>query len=162
LNRQLDSIYRKVASQDQQIADLKASQVSSSEIKELIDSLETNPEDKLNVIKLTKYEVINVSSTKDIDALLEDGTSSYQIVLGAFRNVEKARELNKTLNRDLNLNQEIVEIKVGEKSMYFVCLKEQYSSIKKAGTDLVAFKKAKSAQYSSYLNGEPWVLKMKR
>ena len=37
LNRQLDSIYRKVASQDQQIADLKASQVSSSEIKELID-----------------------------------------------------------------------------------------------------------------------------
>lgn len=162
LNRQLDSIYRKVASQDQQIADLKASQVSSSEIKELIDSLETNPEDKLNVIKLTKYEVINVSSTKDIDALLEDGTSTYQIVLGAFRNVEKARELNKTLNRDLNLNQEIVEIKVGEKSMYFVCLKEQYSSIKKAGTDLVAFKKAKSSQYSPYLNGEPWLLKMKR
>lgn len=162
LNRQLDSIYRKVANQDQQIAELKASQVSSTEIKELIDSLETNPDDKLNVIKLTKYEVINVSSTKDIEALLEDGTSTYQIVLGAFRNVEKARELNKTLNRDLNLNQEIVEIKVGEKSMYFVCLKEQYTSIKKAGSDLVAFKKAKSSQYAPYLNGEPWLLKMKR
>jgi hypothetical protein len=93
--------------------------------------------------------------------LLEDTEATYRVVLGAFRNVEKARELNKTLVRELGYSLDIVEVKVGEKLMYFVCQKESYVSVKKAATQLVNFKRTSKAKYEPYLNGQPWILKMK-
>lgn len=161
LNQQLDSINKRMANQEEAIDELKRSQVSSSEIKDLVDSIgKATPNSDVSAIKIQKYEVVNVSSQSDIDALIEDAGANYRIVLGAFRNVDKARELNKTLMRDLFYSLEIVEVKVGEKIMYFVCQKENYTSVKKAGEQLVSFKKSNKSKYETYLNGEPWILKM--
>lgn len=160
LNRQLDSLNKRMANQDQVISDLKKAQVSSAEIKNMVDSIGRTSSD-MSSIKIQKYEVVNVSSQSDIDALVEDANANYRIVLGAFRNVEKARELNKTLTRELSYSLDLVEVKVGEKLMYFVCQKENYTSVKLAGTQLVNFKKSNRSKYEPYLNGEPWILKMK-
>lgn len=161
LNRQLDSLNKRMSNQDAAIDELKKAQVSSEEIKEMVDSIGNTSGNDLTTIKIQKYEVVNASNQTDIDALLEDTEATYRVVLGAFRNVEKARELNKTLVRELGYSLDIVEVKVGEKLMYFVCQKESYVSVKKAATQLVNFKRTSKAKYEPYLNGEPWILKMK-
>lgn len=162
LNRQLDSLNKKLSNQENELQDLKRNQIGEKELNELIDSLNLTPRDEPVVTLITRYQAINVQSQNDIDALVEEDNSDYQIVLGAFRNVDKARELHKTLIRELSLDLEIVEIKSANKTMFFVCLKPHYLTVKKAAQEVLQFKKTYKSRYVNYLNGDPWILKMNK
>ena len=161
LNRRLDSLDQNV---NEQLESLKNEQIDKAELDKLIENIKNNPDeaDSNGTIKVTRYEVINVNSETDINSLIEDKDASYYIVLGAFRNLDKAKELKKVLKRDISLDTRLVAIETGDKTMYIVALSEEYEEVKKASRDVIQFRKTKREQYAGYLNGEPWVLKMKK
>ncbi|ASS50045.1 MAG: hypothetical protein A3D31_10765 [Candidatus Fluviicola riflensis] len=161
LNRRLDSLDQDV---NEQLESLKNEQIDKAELDKLIENLKNTPNetDSNSTIKVTRYEVINVTSETDINSLIEEANATYYIVLGAFRNLDKAKELKKVLKRDISIDTRLVAIETGDKTMYIVALSEEYEEVKKASRDVIQFRKTKREQYAGYLNGEPWVLKMKK
>lgn len=163
LNRRIDSLDQNV---NEQLESLKNEQIDKVELDKLIENIKNTPNDADSgtngTIKVTRYEVINITSETDIDLLIEESDATYYIVLGAFRNLDKAKELKKVLKRDISIDTRLVAIETGDKTMYIVALSQEYREVKKASRDVIQFRKTKREQYAGYLNGEPWVLKMKK
>lgn len=165
LNRKIDSLNRTLDVQTKEIESIRNEQIDKSELDELIRNLKSEGNDSTasgSTIKVTAYEVININSEKDLESLVEDPNATYYIVLGAFRNLDKAQELKKVLTRDQSIETRLISIIVSDKTMYMVTLPEEYMQLKRASKDLLTFRKEKRTQYNGYLNGEPWVLKMKK
>lgn len=165
LNRKLDSLNRTLDVQTKEIESIRNEQMDKSELENLIRNLKGGQNDSMadgNTIKVTSYEVINVNNEKDLLLLTEDPNATYYIVLGAFRNLDKAQELKKVLSRDKAIETRLVSIIVADKTMYMVTLPESYMQVRKASNELLQFRKEKRNQYTGYLNGEPWILKMKK
>jgi len=162
LSEKLDSLEKTMSHQKQEIENLKIDQLTIEELKQAMKDSKAENDSSGSRIKLTSYEVINVNNEQDILGLAEDANSSYYIVFGAFRNIEKARELKKVLKRDLNMEMKLISMEVGSKTMYLVTQPKEYPTVKEGSSDLLKLKKTKKNDYQNYLNGEPWLLKMKK
>ncbi len=158
LQSRLDSLEGTMNIQRKEIEDLKKEQVTMEELKQIVQAA---PDDTAS-IRLTSYEVINVMNEDDIRRLIDEPNTSYYIVLGAFRNLDKAQELKKMLKRDLSMDLRLVSMESNGRIMYLVTQPKEYTGVKEATGDLLKFRKNRRADYESYLNGEPWVLKMKK
>jgi len=162
LNSRLDSLEASMSSQKKEIEDLKNEQVTMEELRQIVKQT-VPPEDSLGTnIKLTSYEVLNVNNEQDMDLLIDELNTSYYIVLGAFRNMDKARELKKVLKRDLNMDLRLVSMESRGKTMYLVTQPKEYTVVREASGDLLKLRKNRKKEYEPYLNGEPWLLKMKK
>lgn len=160
LNRKLDSLQRHLIDQNNEIESIKKEQIDKVELEKLIR--EVKNQDSLSTIKVASYEVINVPNDVNLNNMLEDANASYHIVLGAFRNMNKAQELKKLLKRDAGIDSRLISIILSDRTMYMVTLNEEYKELKKATKDLLAFRKEKRVQLANMINGEVWILKMKK
>lgn len=158
LNRRLDSLESSMSYQKKEIEALRSEQVSQDDIRKIISSGDGAPTN----VRPTDYEILNADSEKALEGTAAEANTTYYIVLGVFRNIERSRELKKVLKRDTGIETKLVEMERSGDKMYLITLPEDYKSPKKAYQDLVAFRKNKQGKYSAYLNGEPWILKMKK
>ncbi len=161
LNRKLDSLQRHLMDQRSEIESIRKEQVDKNELEKMIREVK-NSDSSSQTIKVTSYEVINVPNDANLNNMLEDANSTYHIVLGAFRNMNKAQELKKILKRDAGVNSRLISIVLSDRTMYMVTLNEEYKELKKASKDLLAFRKEKKNQIADLINGEVWILKMKK
>jgi type IX secretion system PorP/SprF family membrane protein len=163
LQSHMDSLESTIDYQKKEIEMLKNEQVTMEELKQVVKEINPGADDSLGTnIKLTSYEVINVMNERDIQLLEDEPNSHYYIVLGAFRNMDKAKDLRKILKRDLDMDLRLISMESNSKTMYLVTQPKEYASIKEASGDLLKLKRTRKTQYESYLNGEPWLLKMKK
>ncbi len=161
LNRKLDSLQRHLSNQNSEIESIRKEQVDKGDLEKMIRELK-NTDSTNSAIKVTSYEVINVSNDANLNNLLEDANATYHIVLGAFRNMNKAQELKKVLKRDAGIDARLISIILSDRTMYMVTINEEYKELKKATKDLIAFRKEKRSQLADLINGEVWILKMKK
>lgn len=163
LHARMDSLESTMDYQRKEIEMLKNEQVTMEELKQLVQEVKPAGSDSLGTnIKLTSYEVINILNEQDILLLEDEPNSSYYIVLGAFRNMEKAKDLRKVLKRDLDMDLRLISMESNSKTMYLVTQPKEYVRVQEASGDLLKLKRTRKSQYQSYLNGEPWLLKMKK
>jgi type IX secretion system PorP/SprF family membrane protein len=165
MNRKIDSLNRTLELQNQEIETLRSQQIDKKELDEFIRNSKGASNDSVaspGNLNVSSYEAINVNEENDIQQFTEDPNATYYIVLGVYKNLENAQKLKKALQRDQKIETKLTSIKTAEKTMYFVTLPKEYAQLKKVSKDLLVFRKEKKDQYSGYLNGEPWVLKMKK
>ena len=168
LKRRIDSLEKTMKFQKNEILNLKTEQVSKEEINKALSSGNTekktqNAEKKSQEATGKKaYEVVSTQNESVIEKLSSEVNNRYFIVLGAFKNLDNAKIFKKTLKRELNYETAIQSFDSDEKKLYLITLVAEYSDVKIARDKLVLFKKEKKEEYSNYLNGEPWLLKIKK
>ncbi len=158
LKRRIDSLERTLKFQKTQIEILKQEQIGRDEVNQHFNPSK-NPQDN-SVSK--EYEMVATQSESDLTRLESETNNHYYIVLGAFKKSENAKELKKLLKKELNYETITQLVTLDGSKMYFVTLSADYTSVKTATNKLSAFRKTKKDEYSEYLNGEPWLLKIKK
>jgi type IX secretion system PorP/SprF family membrane protein len=160
LKTKVDSLETNLKLLNEQVEKIKANQISREEFETTLKNYKFSVDSTSSTdIKLSGYDVISDSEAAN---MVDDGFSSYYITLGAFRNIEKARELKKILKREMNLEVKLVSIESASKPMFIIVLPNSYEAIKVVTTDIIKFRKERKGEYVKFLNGEPWILKSKK
>jgi len=175
LTKKVDSLDKNLTTLKSEIELLKSKQVNEEELNaaignyikknegKTIENQTSNPspneQQKTNKIdKEGKYKVISPKTDSDYNSIIESENANYKIVLGVYQLTLYAKDYQKFIKRELNMDSKLIQLSGHPKNYIYVCTQKEFGTLKDALSELKSIRKEVKSHSVEVTRGEAWIL----
>lgn len=179
-NKRVDSLDKNVSALRDELNRIKQQGLSQEEIKRLVDSMRNAGPANGNTVPVKdrqkttapaqnekyknefrgngKKKYGSIKNEQDGAAYENNPNAKYVVVLGIYRIFKYAKEYQKILQRDHQIETELVQLENAESNYYYVVEKKAFTNLKEALAKMYATRQDLESRQEKVTNGQPWVL----
>lgn len=160
VSNKTDSLDKNLAALKSEIDLLKSKQVNEEDLNKAIENYMSKKEarEDSSARKQTKYKVISPKNEGDFANIVESEKANYKIVLGVYQNSGYAKDYQKFIKRELNMDSKLIQLPGHPKNYIYVCTSEEYNTLQEALTSLTTVRKTIKSKSIEITRGEAWIL----
>lgn len=160
VSKKTDSLDKNLAALKSEIDLLKSKQVSEDELNKAIESYMSKKESSQDssAKKESKYKVISPKNENDFSNMTESDKATYKIVLGVYQNSVYAKDYQKFIKRELDVDSKLIQLPGHSKNYIYVCTSEEFNTLQQALISLKAVRKTVKSKSIEVTRGEAWIL----